>query len=185
MAATPRGHIESSTSKSPTWKCPPGSARRLHPPHHQAGARPGQDPHARCRLARRAVCRTLDELHLCPPRPAGVVDELRLTLCSTLSERTSAYGFKAAPRGRSRRRPSLPLLPAKTPVGWREEIMTGVEPPPPCKVAAPSAHLQVFISTLSSSVAFTVSAITFRTYLLRICKCFTIAKQQDMTVLSV
>jgi hypothetical protein len=62
--------------------------------------------------------------------------------------------------------------------------MTGVEPPPPCKVAAPSAHLQVFISTLSSSVAFTVSAITFRTYLLRICKCFTIAKQQDMTVLS-
>jgi hypothetical protein len=139
MAATPRGHIETSTSKSPTWKWPPGSARRLHPPHHQAGARPGQDPHARCRLARRAVCRTLDELHLCPPRPAGVVDELRLTLCSTLSERTSAYGFKAAPRGRSRRRPSLPLLPAKTPVGWREEIMTGVEPPPPCKVAAPSA----------------------------------------------
>ena len=69
---------------------------------------------------------TLDELHLCPPRPAGVVDELRLTLCSTLSERTSAYGFKAAPKGRSRRRPSLPLLPAKTPVGWREEIMTGV-----------------------------------------------------------
>ena len=36
-----------------------GSARGLHPPHHQAGARPGQDPQAWRRPARRAVCRSI------------------------------------------------------------------------------------------------------------------------------
>ena len=116
---------------------------------------------------------------------------------SARPKRRSA-GAKRAARGRLNRgeghrgRGDLTRGPlAAAPIGltgaaWRKPPDRGqaYEPPPPCKVAAPSAHLQVFISTRSSSVALTASAITFRTYLLRISKCFTIAKQQDMTVLS-
>ena len=117
MAATPRGHIE---------QLPSGSFRV----HVYAGTGPVTGKPRRIRetcpdnaTAAATLGRLLAEVDQALPRRRAALNPVLNPVCENF-----LYRFKAAPRGRSRRRlgaqavapATAPRRPAKQPVGWRE-----------------------------------------------------------------